>query len=218
MPCIASVRPSSPRRSASDADRVGELAGAAQRLGARARQLPAREARLLGRGVHGDHPHRLGGGSLVAVHPDDDVDDGVHHPRRAPVDLELAEEERLDPGAQLLGAPGLVEERDGHLARLVRDVDLHERAALLRAARAHGPHLGEHDRLVADREVREVRLARAVEVPAREREEQVEDRADAEGLERLGSLRPDARETVDRDLVELGEPAAVAHSTPKRYG
>jgi hypothetical protein len=139
-------------------DRVLEVAGAAQCLRARPGQLPAREAGLRRGGIDGDHAHRAGRGALVAVDAHDHVDDGVHHAALAAELVELAEEERLDARGELLGAPGLVEERDGHRVGLVLDVRLDERSALPGSPRSHRANLGEDHRLVPDGEVREVSL------------------------------------------------------------
>jgi len=197
---------------------VGELPRALERLGARPRELPAREPRLRRRGVDRDHAHRPSRGPRVTVHPDEDVDDRVHHPAAPPVEVEGAEEQRLDARRQLLRAPRLVEEGDGHPARLVLDVHLHQRAPVARAPGPDRHDLGQHDGLVADGEVGEVRLLGPVVVPPREREQQVEHRADPGRPQRLGTPGPDRAQPVDIDLVELREPATVRHSTPKRYG
>ena len=177
--------------------RVGELAGAAQRLLDPVTQLPGRETGLVGLRVDGhDAP------GAVA----DEVDDRVGHLPPAPVGLELAEEHRVGALLQLLGPPRLVEERAAQVAAAVEHVDLDEGAALAGAPRLHPLHHREHHGLVADLEVLDGGLLRAVEVAARVVGEQVEDGLDLHRRQRLDLLGPDPVEHRDRQLGQLAQP------------
>src|SRR5439155_6288013 len=103
--------------------RINELPGPVERLAHERRQVPRVEAGLLGLWIDGDDAARL-----VA----DQVDDGVGHLPLALVGVDPPEEDGLPPDRQLLGPPGLIEERAFEVAGAVEDVDLDERTALAR--------------------------------------------------------------------------------------
>ena len=175
--------------------------------------LPRRQPGLGGGGVHRQDAQRLASRRHAGHH----VDDGVRQLAGAPVLGDLAEEDRLGAGLELLGPPGLVEEHDLQPARVVAHHDVDDRPTRAGAPRAGRLHGGQHRRLVADLEVRDVGLPGAVDVAARVRGDQIEDRLDAE-LGQPPALALGHR--LEHGYLPQAQVAecAAAYSIPNRYG
>ena len=207
--------------------RLREATCSLERFGHEPTQLPARHAALGGLGVDGDDPTGLARSLVATGDPDQEVHDGVGHLRPAPVLLELAEQQHLCAGCQLATSPGLVEEGDRHRTCPVIDVDRDHGAALAGSTLRHLGHRRQDDRLVTDSELGKIGLARPIDVAPGIVPEQIEDRGDAERLERLEPFGTDALEDPDLDGGEprQGAPLSAtsgrgwlgpAHSIPKR--
>ncbi len=202
--------------------RVGEGAGAVERLLDIGPDLPAGEARLGRRRVDRDDLEHAALG-LAALDARHEVDDRVGHLAPAPVLGELAPDEELGARGELLLAPGLVEEDEREVAGLVGHHRLHPLAPSGIADRTRPLDVGEDDGLVADGEIGDVGRPGPVDVAARIGGEQVQHGGHPPAGQGLGVLRLHRLQLGDRDVGQLGEASAGAgsplgHSTPKRYG
>ena len=121
------------------------------------------------------------------------------------------------PTGQLAFAPRLIEEDDLDRLSAVTHRDLDHDLALSRATTGDLGDLGKDGRLVADREVAEVDLSRAIDVATGIDGEQVKDVGDAHRLERRRALLTDMAQLVDRHVAQLAKSARrrVTHSRPK---
>ena len=188
---------------------VRQLAGAVERLLDVGADLPARQAGLGRRRVDRQDAQRATPGTDRGG---DDVDDRVDHLAAAPVLPDLPPEDGLGPRLELLGPPGLVEEHHGEATGGVAHHHVDDGAAVPRPPRAHRLHRGEHGRLVAGPQVRDVGLTGAVDVPARVRGEQVEHRLDAELFQTLDLRRGHGGEHRHRSSGEVAQGAAAIQS------
>ena len=176
--------------------RVIERPGPTQSLLHPLAELPAGDAGLFRGGVDRHDPAR-------AV--PDQVDHRVRELAFAPVRIELAEEQRLDPHGELLRPPRLVEERHPQVPGAVVDVELDQRAALAGPTGSHRVDMGEDERLLAHAHPRHVGLPRPVDVATWVVGDEVQHGSDVEGRQRLGPLVPDLVEFAHGDLGQPRE-------------
>ena len=129
----------------------------------------------------------------------DEVDDRVGHLQPAAVHLGLAEQRDVQPFVQLLLAPWLVEEGDGEPAAAVADHRGDHRLAVAGDPLGDAAHGDEHQRLLARLEVAHPRLVGAVDPTPRVEGQEVEDRRDAERLQRRLLALADTAQPFDAD-------------------
>ena len=189
-------------------ERVGELAGALERFCHELPDLPRRQPGLGRRRVDGQDPQRL----AARRHAGDHVDHGVGQLAGAPVLGDLAEEDGLRAGLELLGPPGLVEEDDLQPAGVVAHRDVDDGSPGAGAPGMCRLHGGEHGRLVSDLQVRDVGLAGAVDVAPGVRRDEVEDGLHAEIDQPPGLALGHRLEHGDVPLAQVAECAAVTQS------
>ena len=191
-----------------DRERVGELAGPLEGLGDELADLPRGEAGLGRRRIDRQDPQRLAAGRHAGHH----VDHRVDHLAGPPVVPHLAEEDGLGAGLELLGPPGLVEENELEPAGVVAHHDIDDGPARPGAPGAGRLHRGQHGRLVADLQSRDIGLAGAVDVAARIRREEIEDRLDTELGQPPGLALGHRLEHGHLPQAQVAECAAVTQS------
>ena len=181
-----------------------------------------------------DGHHRAGDvarpGVTLGVGRAEHVDHRVGELSLPPVLLDLAEQRHLRADGQLTLAPTLVEEHDLEDPGAVVHRAAHDRAlAVARSARPHRTHLGIDGRLVADRELRDLRTLGAVHVAAGVVLQQVEHRRDAHVGEPRLELGADRAQVAHRPVGQLPQRDASSpfghgaglqtdYSAPTRYG
>ena len=191
-----------------DGERVGELPRTLERLRDELPDLPRRQAGL-GRGrVDGQDAQ----GPPAGRHAGHHVHHRVGHLSGAPVVGHLAEEDGLGARLELLRPPGLVEEDDLEPPRAVPHDDVDDGAARAGPARAGRLHRGEHGRLVAHLQARDVGLTGAVDVAPRVRRDEIEDRLDAELGQPPGFALGHRLEHGHLPQAQVAECAAVTQS------
>ncbi len=161
-----------------------------------ARDLPRREARLLGLRVHGHDP-----AGAVA----DEVDHRVGHGEPAAVRLGPPEERNLQAGVELSLPPRLVEEHEPEPPRLVARLDRDHLLAGASRRLVRRSDRDEDERLLTVAQVPDAGFVRAVDPTARVVGEKVEHGRHAELFEPVCLLGADPLQRGDRDRVQIAQ-------------